>query len=100
VCTSASRASATVPTYATKDAAGIEYGTEVNPISVRLIAPPLYVMTCNTLDQVCLCPLRPCPACLLLAAPFHSACIAKHPSPARRDVVHALVSCESHPGWW
>jgi len=30
---------------------GIEYGTEVNPISVRLIAPPLYVMTCNTLDQ-------------------------------------------------
>jgi len=24
----------------------------MNPISVRLIAPPLYVMTCNTLDQV------------------------------------------------
>mmetsp|Transcript_29240 Transcript_29240/g.69436 ORF Transcript_29240/g.69436 Transcript_29240/m.69436 type:complete len:434 (+) Transcript_29240:144-1445(+) len=31
--------------------AGIKVGTEVNPITVRLIAPPLYVMTCNTLDQ-------------------------------------------------
>eukprot|EP00287_Rhodomonas_sp_CCMP768_P008180 CAMPEP_0196738580 /NCGR_PEP_ID=MMETSP1091-20130531/15883_1 /TAXON_ID=302021 /ORGANISM="Rhodomonas sp., Strain CCMP768" /LENGTH=433 /DNA_ID=CAMNT_0042082551 /DNA_START=106 /DNA_END=1410 /DNA_ORIENTATION=+ len=31
--------------------AGIKMGTEVNPITVRLIAPPLYVMTCNTLDQ-------------------------------------------------
>ena len=31
---------------------GIEHGTEINPIAVRLIAPPLYVMTCNTLDQV------------------------------------------------
>jgi translation initiation factor 2 subunit 1 len=30
---------------------GIETGTEMNPIFVRLIAPPLYVMTCNTLDQ-------------------------------------------------
>mmetsp|Transcript_45259 Transcript_45259/g.66387 ORF Transcript_45259/g.66387 Transcript_45259/m.66387 type:complete len:454 (+) Transcript_45259:115-1476(+) len=30
---------------------GIEHGTEINPIAVRLIAPPLYVMTCNTLDQ-------------------------------------------------
>ena len=24
----------------------------MNPITVRLIAPPLYVMTCNTLEQV------------------------------------------------
>lgn len=31
--------------------AGIACGTEINPISIRLIAPPLYVMTCNTLDQ-------------------------------------------------
>eukprot|EP00960_Hanusia_phi_P030649 748758-Hanusia_phi.AAC.2 len=31
---------------------GVKCGTEMNPISVRLIAPPLYVMTCNTLDQV------------------------------------------------
>mmetsp|Transcript_44366 Transcript_44366/g.90531 ORF Transcript_44366/g.90531 Transcript_44366/m.90531 type:complete len:436 (+) Transcript_44366:148-1455(+) len=31
--------------------AGIKMGTEQNPITVRLIAPPLYVMTCNTLDQ-------------------------------------------------
>jgi translation initiation factor 2 subunit 1 len=30
---------------------GMESGTELNPISIRLIAPPLYVMTCNTLDQ-------------------------------------------------
>eukprot|EP00802_Teleaulax_amphioxeia_P004534 Tamp_04538.p1 GENE.Tamp_04538~~Tamp_04538.p1 ORF type:complete len:493 (-),score=130.97 Tamp_04538:1777-3138(-) len=30
---------------------GIESGTEMNPITVRLIAPPLYVMTCNTLEQ-------------------------------------------------
>ncbi|EKX53378.1 translation initiation factor 2, alpha subunit [Guillardia theta CCMP2712] len=30
---------------------GVKCGTEMNPISVRLIAPPLYVMTCNTLDQ-------------------------------------------------
>lgn len=33
-------------------AAGIACGTETNPISLRLIAPPLYVMTTNTLDQV------------------------------------------------
>mmetsp|Transcript_12923 Transcript_12923/g.31712 ORF Transcript_12923/g.31712 Transcript_12923/m.31712 type:complete len:434 (-) Transcript_12923:117-1418(-) len=32
-------------------ALGIECGTELNPISIRLIAPPCYVMTCNTLDQ-------------------------------------------------
>mmetsp|Transcript_28653 Transcript_28653/g.66992 ORF Transcript_28653/g.66992 Transcript_28653/m.66992 type:complete len:433 (+) Transcript_28653:107-1405(+) len=31
--------------------AGMECGTELNPITCRLIAPPLYVMTCNTLDQ-------------------------------------------------
>jgi translation initiation factor 2 subunit 1 len=31
--------------------AGIKCGTELNPISVRLIAPPLYVMTTNTLEQ-------------------------------------------------
>jgi len=30
---------------------GMECGTKTNPISIRLIAPPLYVMTCNTLDQ-------------------------------------------------
>lgn len=29
---------------------GMESGTEQSPISVRLIAPPLYVMTCNTLE--------------------------------------------------
>lgn len=28
----------------------MESGTEQSPISVRLIAPPLYVMTCNTLE--------------------------------------------------
>jgi len=31
--------------------AGMNCGTEINPITCRLIAPPLYVMTCNTLDQ-------------------------------------------------
>eukprot|EP00285_Hemiselmis_virescens_P012506 CAMPEP_0173387392 /NCGR_PEP_ID=MMETSP1356-20130122/9897_1 /TAXON_ID=77927 ORGANISM="Hemiselmis virescens, Strain PCC157" /NCGR_SAMPLE_ID=MMETSP1356 /ASSEMBLY_ACC=CAM_ASM_000847 /LENGTH=434 /DNA_ID=CAMNT_0014343991 /DNA_START=98 /DNA_END=1402 /DNA_ORIENTATION=- len=31
--------------------AGMACGTELNPITCRLIAPPLYVMTCNTLDQ-------------------------------------------------